>query len=399
MIPLLIPLDWMSDIGSFFSTILSPIYYAISWLLMVLHSFWSLFLNPDWGWTWALSIVLLTILVRSALVPLFVKQITSARNMQLLQPKIKELQAKYGSDRERLGQETMKLYKDEGVNPMASCFPILLQMPIFFSLFWVLRDVSFSESTNEYKGIFENNHALAVSLRNADLFGAKISQTFWPFETWGAVQTLGAILIVAMTCTLFVTQLQLMRKNMPPESLTGPMAQQQKMMLFLFPVMYLFGGAFIPIGVMIYWLTTNLWTMGQQYVLIRNNPAPNTPAFIDWEERMIAKGKDPQEVLEKRRGKQRPTPRQSSDPNKVTRQSSAPPEKRRWEQPPSTPPAKVDRQSNPPASKRSTKATPPPTPQDTDAGQKIVIKRQQPLKSSRSARKKTGGQPGPKPKN
>ncbi len=105
-----------------------------------------------------------------------------------------------------------------------------------------------------------------------------------------------------MTGILFVTQLQLMRKNMPPEALTGPMAQQQKMMLYMFPAIYAIGGVSIPIGVLIYWLTTNLWTMGQQYLLIHNNPAPGTPAYVDWEERMRAKGLDPDAIAAKRRG-------------------------------------------------------------------------------------------------
>ena len=93
------------------------------------------------------------------------------------------------------------------------------------------------------------------------------------------------VLILAMTATLFVTQLQLMRKNMPPEALTGPFAQQQKMMLYLFPVIFAVGGINFPIGVLIYWLASNLWTMGQQFYVIRRNPAPGTPAFEAWEQR------------------------------------------------------------------------------------------------------------------
>ncbi len=125
-----------------------------------------------------------------------------------------------------------------------------------------------------------------------------------------------------MTIVLFITQLQLMRKNMPPEALTGPMAQQQKMMLYLFPLMYLVTGVNIPIGVLVYWLTTNLWTMGQQYILIRNNPSPGTPAWIDWEERIRAKGLDPEEVAAKRSGSKKKAP-VSSDLTKVARQGSS----------------------------------------------------------------------------
>ena len=92
-----------------------------------------------------------------------------------------------------------------------------------------------------------------------------------------------------MTATLFITQLQLMRKNMPPEALTGPFAQQQKMMLYIFPIIFAVGGINFPVGVLIYWFTSNLWTMGQQFYVIRRNPAPGTPAFDAWEARRKAK--------------------------------------------------------------------------------------------------------------
>ena len=319
--PLLMPLSFWDDIGGFFNTLMQPLYWAISSILAAFHWFFSLFMDPNAGVTWAASIVLLTVVTRTALIPLFVKQINSSRNMQLLQPKVKELQAKYAGDREKIGQETMKLYKDEGVNPMASCFPILLQSPVFIALFWVLRDAA-----NGYAvGWFTRDEVAMKSLQYAELFGARLSATFMPVTSWTPVQTLSGIMVVVMVCVLFITQLQLMRKNMPPEALTGPMAQQQKMMLFMFPLIYAFGGANVPIGVLIYWLTTNLWTMGQQYILIHNNPAPNTPAYIDWEERMRARGKDPDAIAAARQAAKkgrRPAPQQA-DPTKVQRQGTA----------------------------------------------------------------------------
>src|SRR5690242_12033867 len=122
---------------------MTPLYYLISIVLVGAHKMWSaLGLDPSSGLTWALSIVTLTICIRAALIPLFVKQIKASRNMQLLQPQVKELQKKYGHDREKLTQETMKLYKDAGTNPFASCLPILLQMPIFLALFRLLNKAS-----------------------------------------------------------------------------------------------------------------------------------------------------------------------------------------------------------------------------------------------------------------
>ena len=106
------------------------------------HSVFGAVLGPANGWAWVLSIVGLTLVIRAALIPLFVKQIKSSRNMQLLQPKVKELQKKYGHDRERLAQETMALYKETGTNPFASCLPILLQMPIFLALFRLIDNAA-----------------------------------------------------------------------------------------------------------------------------------------------------------------------------------------------------------------------------------------------------------------
>ena len=227
--------------------------------------------------------------IRIALIPLFVKQIKSSRSMQLLQPKVRELQKKYGHDREKLGQETMKLYRENNANPLSSCLPLLLQMPIFLALFWVLDGASNGIARGHWLVI---NPDLVTSLQNATIFGARISDTFMKAGFAGGINSVHivtVVLILAMTATLFITQLQLMRKNMPPEALTGPFAQQQKMMLYLFPIIFAVGGINFPVGVLIYWFTSNLWTMGQQFYVIRRNPAPGTPAYDAWEARRKAK--------------------------------------------------------------------------------------------------------------
>jgi YidC/Oxa1 family membrane protein insertase len=359
---LLLPLNLWDDFLGMLGAMMTPLYWAVSGILVGFHSLLTtLGMHADWGGTWALSIVLLTMTIRTALIPLFVRQINSARNMQLIQPKAKVLQEKYGHDRERLGQETMKLYKEEGVNPMASCLPLLLQMPIFLSLFYVLNSVSHGNALGYF---FETNPQLVTSLQQATLFGAPISSTFLPFTAFGPTQWVALTLIVLMTGILFVTQLQLTRKNMPPEALTGPMAQQQKMMLYMFPAIYAIGGVSIPIGVLIYWLTSNLWTMGQQYILIHNNPAPGTPAYVDWEERMRAKGRDPELIAAKRRGAGRKRPEAGAyDPNTVARQGSS---------------SSASAGSNGSGADGS---EPKPT------VQRQVIQRQQPKKNTRAARK------------
>jgi len=298
---LLVPLGFWD----FLNAIMTPLYAAVSAILVGAHTLWSPIFGADSGVTWIMSIVSLTVVIRTLLIPLFVKQINSARNMQLVQPKLKALQDKYGADREKLGQETMKLYQEEGVNPAASCLPLLLQMPIFIALFNVLNGVS---QGNPIGMFFEQNPGLVTSLKDSTIFGASLAGKFFPISPFGSTQIIALVLMLAMTGILFMTQLQLMSKNMPPEALTGQMAQQQKMMLYLFPVMYLVGGVSIPIGVLVYWLTSNLWTLGQQYLLIHNNPTPNTPAYIEWEERMIRKGKDPKRIQAERLAKRQKRP-------------------------------------------------------------------------------------------
>ncbi|MBA2508580.1 MAG: membrane protein insertase YidC [Nocardioidaceae bacterium] len=273
-----------------FNTIMFPLYWVVSWVLMAWHSLFSQVLPEESGWTWALSIIGLTLVVRAALIPLFVKQIKSSRNMQMLQPKVKELQKKYGHDRERLAQETMALYKDAGTNPFASCLPILMQAPIFVALFRVLN-----KATQEV-GLGVLTDADAVQLDRAALLGVEISNTFITAGGNWAIYVLCGVLVLLMTATTFTTQRQLMRKNMPASALTGPYAQQQKMLLYILPVAFGFGGIFFPVGVLLYWSTSNLWTMGQQFYVIRNNPSPGTPAFDAKVARDVKKGKISPEV-------------------------------------------------------------------------------------------------------
>jgi YidC/Oxa1 family membrane protein insertase len=267
-----------------FDFIMNPLYYAISFLLKGWHSLWeNLGLDPAGGASWALSIIGLTLVIRAALIPLFVKQIKSSRNMQLIQPKVKELQKKYGHDRERLAQETMKLYKDSGTNPFASCLPILLQMPIFFALFGVLNNAA----REKPKGVLTLDDARQFG--ESELWGVPLSGSLFNSGGEVGIIALAAFLVLAMTATTFLTQRQLMSKNMPADALTGPYAQQQKLLLYVLPVVFAVGGIAFPIGVLLYWTTSNLWTMGQQFYVIRNNPAPGTPAFAAKQERDAAK--------------------------------------------------------------------------------------------------------------
>ncbi len=279
-------IEFFKDVGSW---IMDPLYFVTSFIMTTFHEqFSGLFGQGEagQGWAWALSIVCLTICIRILLIPLFVKQIKSSRNMQLLQPKVKELQKKYGHDRERLAQETMKLYRETGTNPFAACLPLILQMPIFLALFRLIDRAA----TPGFGGEHFLTTGDGESLQTATIFGARIAEQFLGDSDLNT-KILAVVLVLTMTATTFLTQRQLMSKNMPADAMSGPYAQQQKLLLYVLPVVFGVGGVAFPIGVVIYWTTSNAWTMGQQFYVIRNNPAPGTPAFKAREERLARKGK------------------------------------------------------------------------------------------------------------
>ncbi|MGA7688958.1 MAG: membrane protein insertase YidC [Jiangellales bacterium] len=269
-------------------TVLAPLYWVVSWIMIGWHEFFSLFLDADSGGTWALSIIGLVVVMRIILIPLFVKQIKSMRNMQLIQPQMRELQAKHGHDKEKLSQEMMKLYKDTGSNPFSSCLPVLAQAPFFFALFRVLNGIA----EDVPRGAFADYPALFASLSESTVFGAPLAASFataYDYPNPTTTRVIAGVMVVLMTTTTFFTQRQLMRQNMPKSALEGPFAQQQKILLYILPLMFLFSGYYFPLGVVLYWLTSNIWTMGQQFYVIRRMPAPGTPAEEAMRKRKEAK--------------------------------------------------------------------------------------------------------------
>jgi len=286
----------MEGFFDFFSEILRPIMWVVSWILVLAHQGLTTIGLPETsGWTWALSIVALVIVIRIVLIPLFVRQIKASRGLQLIQPEMKKIQAKYKgktdpASREAMTKETMGLYKTSGTNPFASCLPLLLQSPIFFALFNVLNGLTrMADGTREPVGGLTQD--LAAQAESSTLFGARLSDTFLRTDDLN-VQILTVILIILMSATTFTTQRQLMRKNMPAAALEGnPFAQQQKILLYVLPLVFAVSGVNFPIGVLIYWLTTNVWSMGQQFFVIRRMPAPGSLAEKALNERRAKKGK------------------------------------------------------------------------------------------------------------
>jgi YidC/Oxa1 family membrane protein insertase len=262
--------------------LLDPLYWIVAWVLVQFHTFWSVILPPESGAAWTLSIVGLVVVIRILLIPLFVKQIKAQRALQILQPEIKAIQKRYKDDRQKQSEEMMKLYRETGTNPFSSCLPILLQMPIFFALFHVLsygvqKEIPIGPMTQE----------LVEQASGATVFGAPISATFMGSDD-PRVKVVSLVLIALMTLTTFITQKQLLVKGLSNAG-SNPFLQQQKILVYVFPLMFAVFGINFPIGVLVYWLTTNLWSMGQQYYVIRNNPAPGSQAYTEWEERQARK--------------------------------------------------------------------------------------------------------------
>ncbi len=279
--------------------ILWPLKWAVELVLVFWHwLFTAIGLPPADGITWVLSIVGLVIVVRSALIPLFVKQIKSQRKMMEIAPELRKVQEKYRGkkdqlSREAMSRETMALYKKHGTTPVSSCLPLLVQMPIFFALFSVLNDV-----TKHYDlgvgGVGLLNAELTEQFYNAKLFGvASLHETLInAFESNNVTAIIILLtLVVLMIASQFFTQLQIISKNLSPEAKTGQAYQMQKIMLYVLPFAFVFSGVFFPLGVVIYWFVSNLWTMGQQFLVIREMPTPGSDAAKAREERLARKGK------------------------------------------------------------------------------------------------------------
>ena len=277
-------------------TILSPIIWATSFVMMLWHRAFGAIFGSDSSASWVLAILFLTITIRAAMIPLFRKQIKSMQNMQRLQPQIQALQKKYKLDKQKLQQEMMKLYKDNGTSPFASCMPILLQTPFFMGLYRVLSHVS---AGNAVGALSKTD---SVSAQHANFFGAPLSLSFLhhtstQMKAVGVtsvtnLQIVAVIMAIIYATSQFLTQRMMMAKNTNLDnSVPNPMMQSQKIMLYVMPFGMLFFSLNVQIGVVLYLMTTNVWTIGQQFYTLRNSPMPGSQA----EKEMLARRKAKEE--------------------------------------------------------------------------------------------------------
>ncbi|GAB1688386.1 membrane protein insertase YidC [Krasilnikovia sp. M28-CT-15] len=258
------------------------IYYAISWILLRWHDLWAAIGIPEsrvlgTNWTWVLAIVFLVVTVRVILFPVFVKQIKSQRAMQALQPKVKELQEKHKGDRETLQKEMMELYRTEKANPLMGCLPMFLQIPVFLGLFHVLRRLSPTNTQPELYGWTKDEFyaAAKAALFNAPL-PSKFGSTAEELAALGAhsatVKVVAGILVLVMMTTTYLTSRQMILKTGWAEDPQQKMIQ--RLMLYGIPLSLLVSGSLFPIGVIIYWVTNNMFTLAQQQWVLRKFPPP-----------------------------------------------------------------------------------------------------------------------------
>jgi YidC/Oxa1 family membrane protein insertase len=245
--------------------VLDWLYTPIAWLLQLWHALFATVLDPAGGGAWVLAIVLLVATVRSALVPLAVGQVRAQRAVQALQPEIQALRERHGADREALTTAVLALQRERQVSPVAGCLPALLQAPVLLALLHVLRRI-----TPDSEGLYSWSTELTRQAAAAEVFGAPISSAFavgGPLSGW----LVALVLMLAMSATSFLTQLLVRRRSGPVE---GPAATVQGLLLYGMPLGLFATGFFFPVGVLVYWTASNLWTLGQQLWLLRRFPPP-----------------------------------------------------------------------------------------------------------------------------
>ncbi|GAA4162461.1 hypothetical protein GCM10022286_21370 [Gryllotalpicola daejeonensis] len=284
------------NLENLYLTILWPIRWLVEVVLVSWHWIFShIGMDPNGGLTWVLSIVGLVVVVRAALIPVFVRQIKNQRKMLEVAPQIKKIQDKYKGKRDQLSREAMsremmEFYRETGTNPLSSCLPLIIQLPIFGALFAVLNNAQ-----QGHDGVGLLNHQLSQSFGHASLFGfAPLHDSFQSAMNHAGgpvvpVMIVAAVMVALMVASQFYTQLQIMSKNISDETKNSPQFRQQRTLMYFLPFIFLFSGFAFPLGVMFYWLTTNIWTMVQQFLVIRAMPTPGSEAARLREERLAKK--------------------------------------------------------------------------------------------------------------
>ena len=313
--------------------VLNWLYTAISWVLLRWHDLFSLFMPAGNGWTWVLSIVFLVITLRLILFPLFVKQIHSMQAMQKLQPKIAAVRAKHKNDKQAQTRAMMEVQREAGVNPLGGCLPLLAQTPVFISLYHVLRHLQPGRDPTLY-GWSKSKFDSAVG---AKILGAPLPASFR--SSTDELQRLSAdtsstriviiVLLVLSCAATFITQRQSYARN--KDNLEGQQATIQKFMLYVLPFGLLFTGILFPfpLGVLIYWVSNNLWTMGQQYYIFKRiaqkDAVTAEAAVVDTKALAPRPGVKPQQTKNARPRPNQPKPKPKPTASPAVAEAGEPP--------------------------------------------------------------------------
>jgi len=259
-------------------SILNPLFDAVAWIIMRIHAVLSVPFGASSGWAWGLSIVILVMLMRLLMVPLFVKQVNAQRKMQAHMPQLQEIRKRYKNDKQRLNEETMKFYKENGINPLGGCLPLVAQLPVFWALFNVLRAIADWQPGQVPK--YGLTVPVVQSAKDARIFGASLADKFLfplPHQTLSS-RIVILIFVLISAATTFLTMRQSAKRGMMQQAPPDPdnpaanmSANMSKYMQYIAPFFAL-SGLYWQFGLVIYWVTTNVWTLGQQHILFRNLP-------------------------------------------------------------------------------------------------------------------------------
>jgi YidC/Oxa1 family membrane protein insertase len=255
-------------------SILNPLFDAVAWVIMQIHAGLAVPFGASSGWAWGLSIVILVMLMRLIMVPLFIKQVNSQRKMQAHMPQMQELRKRYKNDKQKLNEEMMKLYRENGINPLGGCLPLVAQLPLFWALFNVLRGIS--DWKPGHPPPYGLTEPVVESAQQAHIFGASLADKFLfplPGEPWSA-RIVILVFVAVSAGTTFLTMRQSARRGMMQQATMdpdNPAANMQKYMMYIAPFFAL-TGLYWQFGLVIYWVTTNVWTLGQQHIMFRNLP-------------------------------------------------------------------------------------------------------------------------------
>nr|WP_255426883.1 membrane protein insertase YidC [Pseudonocardia sp. C8] len=251
------------------------IYYPVSFIMWVWHKVFGFVLGEASGFAWALSVVFLVFTLRLILYKPFVSQVRSMRKMQEMAPEMQKLRKKYANDRQKLATEMQKLQQQNGANPLMGCLPILVQIPVFIGLFHVLREFKPGKTENYFFNAQEN-----ASFVDSSLFGSKLGSAIWPLQNTASVEALGGnyvsqwlvmipLMIMAGIFTHITARHSVARQQAQVAAGTvasNPQTEiMQKLMLYVFPIGVVVGAPFLPLAVLVYWVSNNLWTLWQQH--------------------------------------------------------------------------------------------------------------------------------------